>query len=158
MSDFVAPTLHRLTLHDGQFVDIRAELNHGDTEDMNERIWPAGGFQRRMVRTAPLLAYVVGWSLTKPDPETQTAVPVPYAPDMDEQARLDTIRALSQDRALEIYEALDTYLEVRAKAQAQEKKRRTTAPANGETSRSPSAPAGESNGSAPSVSMITTTS
>lgn len=135
MSDFVNPEAHRLTLHDGQFVDIRKRLNHGESEDLNARIWPSGGIDRRMVRTARIFAYLLNWSLTK------DGVPVPYSPDLPEQERLDTIRALSQERAVEIFDVIEAHEEAMEKERAAKKKIRAGEPASEPTSASPSGPA-----------------
>lgn len=142
MSDFVTPEPHRLTLHDGKFIDIQKELNHGDSEDLNERIWPSGGFSRRMVRTARICAYLLGWSLTKPDPATKQDVPVPYSPDLPEETRLATIRGLSHARAVEIFDAIEAHEEAMAKARDAKKKIRAGATAPDAISASPSSAAG----------------
>lgn len=145
-SDFVTPQPHRLTLHDGKFVDIQKVLNHGDTEDLHARIWPSsgGGMDRRMVRTARILAYLLGWSLTKIDAETKLEVPVPYSLELPEQTRLDTIRALNHERAVEIYEAIDAHEAAMAKDRDAKKKIRAGAPVSDPTSPSPSAVDGRS--------------
>lgn len=143
MNDFVTPEPHRLTLHDGQFVDIRKRLNHGETDDMFARIWPSGGLDRRWVRTAKMLAYVIGWSLTK------DGAPVPMSPDLAEQDRIDTIRALDPDRAVEIHEAIEVHEQAAAEARAAQKKILSGPPAVPVISASPSAPGGPSERSEP---------
>lgn len=142
MDDFVSPEPHRLQLADGKYVDIATQLNHGQTEDMFERMSPHGiHANRRWVRTAKIVAYVLGWSLTK------DGKPVAMSPDMPEQDRLDTIRNMTQERAIEIYEAIEAHEKARAQARAEQKKILNGAPDVVATSPSPSAVAGESTGS-----------
>lgn len=117
MGDFVTPEPFRLTLSGGQYVDIRKRLNHGETEDMYARMSPhALLLDRRQVRTAKLLAYIIGWSLTI------DGTPVPMSQDLPEDVRNDTLRNLDPDRALEIYTAIETHEEAMATARAEEKK------------------------------------
>jgi len=145
MDDFVTPEPHRLTLPDGQFLDIRKRLTHGESEDLNARIFPLGGVDRSMVRTARILAYLLGWSFTR------NGAPVPYSPGLPEQTRLDTIRALHQDRAVEIFDAIEAHEDAMNQERAAQKKILTGARAVDKSSPSPSAPAGASSGSAPSA-------
>lgn len=143
--DFVTPERHRLTLADGQYVDITKRLNHGEAEDLNERIWPGGGFNRRMVRTARIVAYVLGWSLTK------DGAPVPYSLELPEQTRIDTVRALSQDRAVEIFKAIEAHEEAMAQERTEKKRIPAGSPDGAAISSSPSAVTGPSAGSASST-------
>jgi hypothetical protein len=139
--DFPDPVPERLTLHDGQFVDVKRELTHGETEDLYAAIYPYGMQDRRMVRTAKIDAYLLQWSLTK------KGVPVPMAPASKEfpaQARLDTIRSLSARRALEIYNAIETHEAKHEAAAAAKKKIPAGAPVAGPSSPSPSGPATDS--------------
>jgi hypothetical protein len=139
--DFVDPVPERLKLRGGQFVDIKRQLNHGESEDMYAVISPHGLQNRRVVRTAKIDAYLLSWSLTK------KGVPVPMSlptPDFSAQARLDTIRSLSQRRALEIYDAIQAH-EVKLEAEADAKKKiQPGASGAATTSPSPSAADGPS--------------
>lgn len=108
MGDFVKPEPHRLTLHDGQYIDIKTRLNHGETEDMYARWAPyvtVGDQQldRREVRTAKVLAYLLGWSLT------DEGVPVPMSQGLPYIGRMDVIRSLDPDRFDEIHKAIEAY-------------------------------------------------
>jgi hypothetical protein len=154
--DFTKPEPCRLPLSDGQFVDIKRRLNHGETEDMYARISPYGvGVNRREVRTAKIAAYLLGWSLTR------DGKPVPMTPlggDMDEQERIDTIRGLDPDRAAEIHKAIEAHEDAEAAARAALKKTPGGTPAGEPISSSHSAPAGASSGSVPSTSTTTTDS
>jgi hypothetical protein len=149
--DFVTPEPFRLTLADGQFVDIRTRLSHGETEDMYH-VSAEGG--RRVVRTAKIDAYLLGWSLTK------GGTPVPMSPEMPALDRLNTIRALTAERAVEIYHAILAHEQAMRDARAAaQKKILAGAPSDDKTSNSPSAPnSGPSDGSEPSTSTITPSS
>lgn len=137
MSDFVRPEPHRLTLSGGAYVDITKRLTHGETEDMFARISPDGAvLNRREVRTAKILAYLIGWSLTN------DGTPVPYSLELPEQTRLDTIRNLDPDRAIEIYTAIEAHEAQMTQERAAKKKIRDGAPASAPTSPSPSGAAG----------------
>lgn len=149
MEDFVIPHVDRLTLEDGETIDVKRRLSHGETEDLLARIFGEGVTNRREVRTARIVAYLIGWSLTK------DGAPVPMAPNLPDQARTDTIRALDPDRAVEIYDAIIKHEDAQAAARAAEKKTRAGARAAATTSPSPSEPAGASSGSAPSTSTTT---
>jgi hypothetical protein len=146
MDDFVTPEPVRIPLRGGQWVDIAKSLNHGETEDMFERMSPHGILaNRRWVRTAQILAYVLGWSLTR------NGQPVPIGPtggEIPEQTRIDTIRGLSPDRAIEIYDAIEAHEAAQAVVLAEQKKILSGAPAVVATSSSPSAADGPSDRSA----------
>jgi hypothetical protein len=146
LDDFVTPEPVRLSLIGGQFIDIKKRLNHGETEDMYTRMSPHGGvLNRRELRTAKILAYLLGWSLTN------HGVPVPMAPELPEQTRIDTIRSLDPDRAVELYRAIEAHEEAMDRARAAESEKKTD-----ETiSPSPSAAAGPSATSAPLTSTTT---
>lgn len=146
MDDFVIPEPWRLTLSDGKFIDIKKRLNHGETEDMYARMSPHGGLiDRREVRTAKVLAYLIGWSLTKT--KDGTPAPVPMSPELPEQARLDTIRALDPDRFEEMHKAIEAHEDAMATERAAQKKILAGTPAADAISPSPSAVTGASAGS-----------
>jgi hypothetical protein len=69
MGDFVRPEPIRLSLSGGHYIDIKKRLNHGETEDMYARWAPfvvpgqPANLNRREVRTAKVLTYLLGWSL-----------------------------------------------------------------------------------------------
>lgn len=141
--DFDDPEPHRLTLHDGKFIDIRKRLTTGEREDMFARMSPhAVHADRREVRVAKVLAYVVGWSLTR------KGTPVPMAPELPENTRVDTIRNLNTDRFDEILEAIEAHEQAMADERAAQKKIPSGSPDGPATSASPSAAAGVSSGSA----------
>lgn len=152
MGDFVRPEPQRLTLSDGKFIDIRKRLTHGETEDMYTRMSPhADVLNRREVRTAKILAYLLGWSLTDDD-----GTPAPMAPTLPEQTRLDTIRSLDPDRAVEMWHAIEAHEDAMDQARQAQKKILSGSPNGRATSPSPSVVIGESSGYVPSPEMITT--
>lgn len=134
--DFPDPIPQRLTLADGKFIDIRRRLTHGESEDMFDRIYPHGLVNRREVRTAKIDAYLLGWSLTK------KGVPVPMSPELDPQTRIDTIRSLDADRAVEIVAAIERHVDATDAERAAQKKILSGAAAGATPSSSPSAVAG----------------
>ncbi|MEP7304217.1 MAG: hypothetical protein ABJA98_01740 [Acidobacteriota bacterium] len=137
--DFDDPEQQRLTLTDGKYVDIKKRLNHGETEDLFARISPYGvGVNRREVRTAKIEAYLLGWNLTK------KGVPVPMSPDLPENVRIDTIRAMTTGRAVEIHQAIEAHEAAMEQAAGDLKKTRGGTPAVDPISPLPSAPAGPS--------------
>jgi len=136
--DFVDPIPARLTLSDGAFVDIKQRLNHGETEDLFGAIAPHGLTSRRVVRTATIDAYLLSWSLTR------KGVPVPMSPELPPPVRLDTIRALRQERAIEIYDAITAHEATLTAAREAEKKTLAGAASAAVISPSPSAVGGPS--------------
>ena len=104
MSRFVTPETVRLPISCGDFVDVKKRLTHGEQEDFNAAVghYVDGAFQinRRMVRDARVLTYLVGWSLQN------QGVPVPMSPDLTEQQRLQTIGSLEAATFDEIHDAI----------------------------------------------------
>jgi hypothetical protein len=143
MGDFVKPEPHRLSLSDNEYVDIKKRLNHGEREDMFARMAPyvvpgeLAHMDRREVRTAKVLMYLLGWSLT------DDGTPVPMSPVLSEAERLDTIRSLDPDRFDEIHAAIEAHEE----AYAKKKKAQATESVSPATSPSPVAVAGATSGS-----------
>lgn len=129
MGDFVTPEPIRVSLSGGKYIDIQKRLSHGQTEDMYARMSPhAISLERREVRTAKILAYLLGWSLT------MDGIPVPYHPQLPESERNDLIRNLDPDLAIEIYEAIQTHELALDKARTEEKKRQAGSSGAGVTS------------------------
>lgn len=148
MSNFITPEPYRLTLSDGQTVDIKRRLNHGETEDMLARISPYGvGVNRREVRTAKIAAYLIGWSLTD-----DAGTPVPMTAqggELPEDARVDTIRSLDPDRAVEIHKAIEAHEAAEDTRRAEQKKTSGGSRPAATTSPSPSGPVSPSERSEP---------
>lgn len=124
MADFVKPEVARLSLEDGKYVDVKKRLNHGESEDMYALMSPFVGVDgraqvnRREVRTAKVLSYLVGWSLLN------DGTPVAMSLDMPDTARRDTINSLDPDRFNEIYEAIEQHENAMFQERAAEKKGR----------------------------------
>lgn len=103
MSDFVKPEIKRFPISGGHFIDVKKQLNHGEREDMFAAMAPLVTpgedlrFNRRDIRTAKAVTYLVGWSLTN------EGTPVPMSPELPEQVRIDTIRSLSAERFDEMF-------------------------------------------------------
>lgn len=150
MDDFVTPIPVRLSLSGGRFIDIRRRLNHGETEDMYARMSPDGAsINRREIRTAKVLAYVLGWSLLK------EGVPVPIAPELPEQTRLDTLRNLDPDRFVEMHQAIEAHEEAMAHERVAEKNAQAGATGSSAISPSPSVVTGAMSGSENSTETST---
>lgn len=147
MDDFVDPEPVRLPLSGGQFIDVKRWLNHGESDEMWARMSPyvVPGeplkLDRREVRTAKVLAYLLGWSLTR------KGVPVPMSPEMSDADRAAAVNALHPDRFIEIFLAVDAHEDAEQAARDAQKKIRDTPPAAVPTSVSPSAADGALNGS-----------
>lgn len=109
MGRFVTPQPVRLPISDGDYIDIKKRLNHGETEEMYARWAPfvvpgeKAHLNRREVRTAKVLMYLLGWSLTN------DGTPVPMSPDVPEAARLATLNNLDPDSFDEIHTAIATH-------------------------------------------------
>lgn len=135
-----------MPLSDGDFINIKKALTHGEREDMLSAISPhiTVGERRqidtRHVRTTKVLTYLVSWSLTDHDQ------PVPYSPDLPEQARIDTIRSLDTYTFDEIHAAIEKH-EIAADAARTGKKTVTAPPASNPISESPSGATGATSGS-----------
>lgn len=124
MDNFCSGDTIRLMLADGQSIDIKKRLNHGEQEDMFARWSPfieADGqparLERRAVRDSKVLAYLVGWSLTQ-----NGGTPVPMSPALSDADRLATLANLDPDRFDEIHRAIETHeTQQRALREAQKK-------------------------------------
>jgi hypothetical protein len=96
-SRVVVPEVVRLTLTEGDFLDVKRDLNAGEYFDLLTAMADRQKF-------AKILAYVVGWSFLGPDDR-----PLPYSVDDPEQARRDTISALDKATLREIIAAIDKH-------------------------------------------------
>ena len=116
----VAPQVTRVTLRDGEFLDLKAELNAGEYRKML-----AGNFSEHFAGEKPrvdldtfgitvVLAYVVGWSFV--DMKDQ---PLAFSK--------SALLMLDQDTFSEIREACEAHHEASEKAAAERKNARTGA-------------------------------
>ena len=99
---FVQPKIVRLTISDGDFIDIKNELTAGEEREAFARMTKVLEAGRRpqldpeQVELSTLVAYVVGWSLL--DAEGQ---PV--------EVMEDAFKALDSATFLEIYKAIEAH-------------------------------------------------
>lgn len=148
MGDFVKPEPIRLFLSGGRYIDIKKRLNHGETEEMFARMAPfvvpgqLAQLDRREVRTARVLMYLLGWSLTN------DGVPEPMSLVMPEVERLATIHSLDPNSFDEIYAAIETHEAAFEKELEAKKKLQATANASSAISPSQDAAIGAMSGSA----------
>lgn len=130
-SRFVTPEPVRLPISGGDFIDIKTRLNHGEQEDMYARMEPyvtPGApmrLDRREVRRAKVLAYLVGWSLTD-----AAGKPVAVSP--------EAVKSLDVETFTEIYTAIETHEEVMATEREALKKTLNGPPVAASISDSPS--------------------
>jgi hypothetical protein len=163
--DFVTPEAIRLPLRrvtvspdgkialgalvDGKFIDVKKRLNHGESDEMWARMSPyvvpgqEMRIDRREVRTAKVLAYLVGWSFTN------NGAPVPMSPDLPDTVRISTINNLDPERFAEIFHAIEAHETAMEAERAREKNAPDGATASPAISPSPDAAAGATTGSAP---------
>ena len=103
----VEPEIERLALSDGDFIDIKKRLNHGEQEDLFARMSPLQTpgekirLDSREVRTAKVLVYLVGWSLID-----KALKPIPMSPDLPESVRLSAIRSVDPESFTEMHDAI----------------------------------------------------
>lgn len=100
---FVTPETVTLPLGDGDSIQIKSQISHGERDAMFKLARESG-----TLRSAEVVAYLVGWSAS-----------TPYALTMSEQERLDIINNLDPDSFDEIQAALKAHID----AKAEEKKR-----------------------------------
>jgi hypothetical protein len=87
----------RLPLSDGDFLDVKRELNAGEYFDLLIA-------QSDRQPFAKILAYVIGWSLCGAD-----NAPLPYSLELVETVRRDTVRSLDKPTIRELIAALDKH-------------------------------------------------
>jgi hypothetical protein len=144
MGHFPKPESERLPLSDGEWIDVKKRLTHGEREDMFARMSPhAFQVDRREVRTAKVVAYLLGWSFTDGEHPGE-GQPVPMSPDLPESTRIDTIRSLDPDDFEAIHTAIESHERLMAEARAAAKKKTAGTPASDPISPSPSAVTGPS--------------
>ena len=104
----------RLPLPDGDYITVKKELNAGESIDVEAEV------KRGDNILAPVIAYLVGWSLVGSD-----NTPIPYSPIQSPDERRATLRALTISRMKEIVAVLEPHL-LAMTAETEEKK--TTPP------------------------------
>jgi hypothetical protein len=133
MLGLVTPEPMRLLLSDGDWVDVRNRLNHGEHTKMLERLYvvtPEGETRRDPLKWADVIVttYLLDWSLTDP---AKGRLEIREQPLTKIQAALDLI---DPDDFAEIREAIETHASNVAKAAAEKKRRRSGESASATTS------------------------
>ena len=117
-SRFVAPEVVRLTISEGDWIDVKRELNAGETRRIytdlirDFRAGEQATLDPKQVGLTKILNYVVGWSFVDADNR-----PVPFS-----QAALEN---LDTDSYKEIADAIDAHDTASEKARAERKNART---------------------------------
>jgi hypothetical protein len=129
----VAPEAVRLPLSDGDWIDVRKRLNHGEHSRMLERLYiitPEGEARRDPLKWADVIvtAYLLDWSLTDP---AKGRLEIRGQSFSAMQAALDLI---DPDDFAEVREAIETHASAVARAAAEKKRRRTGENASSTTS------------------------
>lgn len=114
-SRVVVPDVVRVFVSDGDYVDLKRDLNAGEYFDLLTAMADRQKF-------AKILAYLVGWSFVGEDDR-----PIPYDLDDPANARRDTIGALDKPTLRELITTIDTH--EAAQEQALAKKKAVTPPA-----------------------------
>lgn len=152
----VDPDITRLYISDGDYIDVKKRLNHGEYDDHFARICPFQTpgepmrMETRQIRTSKVLAYLVGWSLT------HKGKPILYSPDMPENARVAELNDLDRETFAEIHKAIDAH-EDKGDAEAA-KNFKGDETGSSAISPSPVAVAGDTNGSGNSRDTSTSSS
>lgn len=113
---FVEPEIKRLPLDGGAWIDVKAELNYGEEQDMYAAMRRQFGpgevpiLDSTLIGQARMAAYIVGWSFV--DPSSGKPVPVSAS----------AMRDLRRPVAKAIRDALEKHEETIDAAQVQEKK------------------------------------
>lgn len=93
----VAPEIVRLSLSDGDYLDVHKELNAGQYVELLGALVERKPFSKA-------IAYIVGWSLVGLD-----GGPLPWDLDMPEEMRRSTFGALDKATMREIAAVLDKH-------------------------------------------------
>lgn len=133
----------RLPISDGDYVDVKERLSHGEREEMYARMSPDGFKLNRLeTRTAMVLAYLVGWSFVD-----EAGAPVPFLPSMPLEERRSLICNLDPGTFDEVHKAIDAH-EDRMIAERDALKKTKPGPGGAApTSPSPSGAGGDTSGS-----------
>jgi hypothetical protein len=111
----VVPEMVRVPLSDGDYLDVKQELNAGEYVALLTAMAERRPF-------AKVLAYVIGWSLIGVDGK-----PMPYDIETPEQTRRSTVSALDKDTLREMIAALDKHEQAGDEAREEKKKAFRTA-------------------------------
>ncbi len=154
----VEPESERLFISDGDYIDVKKRLNHGEQDDYFAKVAPFQTpgqpvrMETRHIRSGKVVAYLLGWSLT------HKGKPIPMAPSMPENERIATLNSLDKASFNEIFKAIDAHED---KVDAESEARKNGQDGGSEspaTSPSPVVAAGVMSGSANSTQTSTTSS
>jgi hypothetical protein len=93
----VSPGIERLHLSDGDWIDVKRELNAGEYSDLLNDMVARKPFSK-------ILQYLIVWSFVGLDGK-----PLPYTLDLPEDARRDTIRSLNKATLRELIAKIDKH-------------------------------------------------
>ena len=108
-SRVVVPDVVRVFVSEGDYVDLKRDLNAGEYFDMLTAMAERQKF-------AKILAYLVGWSFVGEEDR-----PIPYDLDDPANARRDTIGALNKATLRELITTIDTHEAAQEAALAKKK-------------------------------------
>src|SRR5262245_15946049 len=136
----VQPQIVRLPLADGQWVDVKARLNHGEHTALYQRLYvetPDGDLRRDPMAWADSLiaAYLIDWSALD--------LPIRGASVADV---LSALKVIDHDDFVEIKDAVEAHVNAIAAERAEKKRARIGGGASLPISASPAAAAGAMNG------------
>jgi len=114
----VAPAVVRLPLSDGDWLDVKRELNAGEYSDLLTDLVARKPFSK-------ILQYVLGWSLTGFNDEV-----LAWELDGDPELRRATVRSLDKGTLRELTAALDRHEAAEEAAIAGKKTTRAASPAS----------------------------
>jgi len=122
----VQPEQVRLTISDGEFIDVKKALNAGEYFTLLTDMADRKPFSK-------LLSYLIGWSFIGPD-----GAPLPYSLELPESHRRDTLRSLDTATMRELISVIDKHEEAEEKASEAKKKTSDGVIASSPISASPS--------------------
>jgi hypothetical protein len=133
MRGVVSPEAVRVALSDGDWIDVRKRLNHGEHTEMLERLYvvtPEGAARRDPLKWANVIVttYLLDWSLAAPA-KGHLAIR-----DQPRSALQDALNLLDPDDFAEIREAIETHASAVAADRAEKKRTSSGAPASPRTS------------------------
>lgn len=126
----VYPEEVRLPLSDGDYIDVKKQLNAGEYRKvLYDQFKDTEGdkvvLDHSKVGMVKLLAYLLGWSFVGRNND-----PIPYRLDQPEEIRRATIDSLDQDTYRELIAAINAHEAREEEALAAKKKDRDTVPSS----------------------------
>jgi hypothetical protein len=126
----VYPEEVRLTLSDGDYIDVKKELNAGEYRKLlYDQFKDSDGekvvLDHSKLGIVKLLAYLLGWSFVGRNNE-----PIPYNVEQPEEIRRATIDSLDRDTYRELIAAVTAHEERQEAALEAKKNVRATVPAS----------------------------